>query len=112
MDEIMTLRPCVHEQRSERCVGVVIGEIITAASNARADESSMVRLRALVGADEEALRSSPAELGVDSLTWLEVLTALEGKFGILFSDAFAASPDAHTVLGLSRALADCLRDRR
>ncbi|MFI6015594.1 acyl carrier protein [Streptomyces sp. NPDC051243] len=116
----------VHEQNAERATGqgrgrpeqgtgttvdVVIEAIVTAAGNAGADDASLARLRGLLGSDEHALLRPPADLGIDSLTWLEVLTVLEERFDVLFPDAVAANAESRTVLGLARALADCLHER-
>ncbi|MET7717249.1 phosphopantetheine-binding protein [Streptomyces sp. NPDC005407] len=114
----------VHEQNADRATGrgvgqyeqgvgksveVVIEAIVTAAGNAGADDASLARLRGLLGSDEAALLRSPAEIGIDSLTWLEVLTVLEERFDVILPDEVAASPESRTALGLARALADCLR---
>lgn len=90
----------------------VLDAIVAAAGNAGADDFVLDRLRRLHAADRDALLKSPAELGLDSLTWLEVLTVLEERFDVLLPDAVAVTPESRTVLGLARALADCRRAGR
>ncbi|MBB4985953.1 MULTISPECIES: acyl carrier protein [Streptomyces] len=90
----------------------VMDAIVSAAGNAGVDDAVLARLRCLHTADEDTLLRSPAELGLDSLTWLEVLTVLEERFDVLLPDAVAVSPESRTVLGLARALADCRRAGR
>lgn len=92
-------------------VKMVIEAIVSAAKNAGADDASLARLRGLHGSDEDTLLKSPTELGIDSLTWLEVLTVLEEKFDVFLPDAVAVTPRSRTVLGLARALADCLNEK-
>ncbi|MFE7524856.1 acyl carrier protein [Kitasatospora sp. NPDC057542] len=114
----MAMRPAgTHGQEDDRplpvaaedWVGVVIGAVLTAAGNAGADEASLESLRARLGARSDALETSSAELGIDSLTWLEVMTVLEERYDTLLPDEVVASRASHTVLGLADALADCLR---
>lgn len=92
----------------------VIDAIVSAAGNAGVDEVVLDRLRCLHAADQDThtLLQSPAELGLDSLTWLEVLTVLEERFDVLLPDAVVVTPESRTVLGLARALADCRRAGR
>ncbi|MEU1290540.1 phosphopantetheine-binding protein [Kitasatospora sp. NPDC005856] len=94
---------------AEDWVGVVIGAVLTAAGNAGADEVSLASLRARLGARGDALETSSAELGIDSLTWLEVMTLLEERLDTFFPDEIVTSQASHTVLGLANALADCRR---
>ena len=47
-------------------------------------------------------------LGIDSLTWMAVLTAIEEKFGVLFADEVALDARSYTISGLSGALVDAL----
>ncbi|MGW0121555.1 phosphopantetheine-binding protein [Streptomyces sp. NPDC003327] len=93
-------------------VDAVIDAIVAAAGNAGVDDVVRDRLRSLRTAGPDALLKSPAELGLDSLTWLEVLTVLEERFDVLLPDAVAVTPASRTVLGLARALADCRRAER
>ncbi|MFJ4823647.1 acyl carrier protein [Streptomyces bacillaris] len=99
---------------SNSCGGLtaVIDAIVSAAGNAGVDDVVLARLRCLHAADQDTLLKSPAELGLDSLTWLEVLTVLEERFDILLPDAVAVTPESRTVLGLARVLADCRRAGR
>ncbi|MFJ3878464.1 phosphopantetheine-binding protein [Streptomyces sp. NPDC090077] len=90
----------------------VMDAIVLAAGNAGVDDVVLARLRSLHEADRDTLLKSPAELGLDSLTWLEVLTVLEERFDVLLPDAVAVTPASRTVLGLARALADCRRAGR
>ncbi|MGW4725704.1 acyl carrier protein [Streptomyces sp. NPDC004291] len=87
----------------------VIDAIVSAAGNAGVDEAVLARLRCLHAADQDTLLKTPAELGLDSLTWLEVLTVLEERFDVFLPDAVVVTPESRTVLGLARALADCRR---
>ncbi|MFD6983735.1 phosphopantetheine-binding protein, partial [Streptomyces sp. NPDC059956] len=77
----------------------VMDAIVTAAGKAGADDSVLARLRCLRTADEDTLLKSPAELGLDSLTWLEVLTVLEERFDVLLPDVVVVTPESRTVLG-------------
>ncbi|MFE0774902.1 phosphopantetheine-binding protein [Streptomyces sp. NPDC058861] len=90
----------------------VMDAIVSAAGNAGVDAAVLDRLRHLRAADRDTLLKTPAELGLDSLTWLEVLTVLEERFDVLLPDAVAVAPESRTVLGLARALADCRRAER
>ncbi|MFD5388216.1 acyl carrier protein [Streptomyces sp. NPDC127074] len=94
---------------TEDWVDVVIGIVVTAAGNAGADDASLESLRARLGARGDALEILSAELGIDSLTWLEVMTVLEERYDTPLPDEVVASQASHTVLGLAVALADCWR---
>lgn len=91
-----------------RALGVVISEVLSAMRDAGVDGAGVDRVRTLIVADEPALGSSLAEFGVDSLTWMAILTTLEERFDVLLPDDVADRPDSYTILGLSRALAECL----
>ncbi|MEV6726331.1 phosphopantetheine-binding protein [Streptomyces xanthochromogenes] len=117
MDDMKVLSAEAHEPHAgqpvpkapEDWVGAVIDVVVTAAGNAGADEAALESLRSRLSARDDALETLSAELGIDSLTWLEVLTVLEERFDVLFPDDVVASQASHTVLGLANALADCRR---
>ncbi|ALT79273.1 hypothetical protein AT984_20815 [Paucibacter sp. KCTC 42545] len=54
---------------------------------------------------------SLSELGIDSLTWMELLTSLEAEFGIQISDEFLAKSSI-SVASLATALEDSLERAR
>ncbi|MEV4894202.1 2OG-Fe(II) oxygenase family protein [Nonomuraea sp. NPDC055795] len=94
------------DDSAQRAVGAVISEALDAAKNMAADDTTLARLRALMTSHESDLRASLATHGVDSLTWMAILTALENRFGLVFPDELASAPEAYTVLGLAHALMD------
>ncbi|MFJ3235690.1 hypothetical protein [Streptomyces sp. NPDC086787] len=110
--ELSTGRDAGQDKReAEVTVEAVVEVIVAAAGNAGADKAALTRLRGLLTSGQDALLRTPAELGIDSLTWLEVLTVLEETYDVLLLDAVATTPQSRTVLGLARALTQCLSER-
>jgi acyl carrier protein len=110
MDDRMS--PVARARLVERAVGIVISEMLAAVQNSATDEIAIARIRDMMLAEEDALRASLSLMGIDSLTWMAVLTALEETFDVLFADDVASDPGSYTILGLACALVDCLGGKR
>ncbi|MFC7221193.1 phosphopantetheine-binding protein [Streptomyces polyrhachis] len=89
-------------------IGVVVGEVLSLTRNAGDDESSKALVQGLIEDGDDFLRASLSNYGIDSLAWMALLTVLENKFDIIFSDESASSPEIYTVLGLASAVCERL----
>lgn len=102
---------CAHDRGLDRAIGFVLSELIVSAQTTPADQTAIAQCRRLLSADAEELNSSLATLGCDSLAWMSVLTGLEEKIGVQFSDEEVSDRRAYTPIGLARVVMASVRNR-
>ncbi len=80
------MSPDLSAPARHRALGLVIAACLVPERRAGLDEDARARLRALAGGDEADLDTPFAELGIDSLSWMAVLTELEESLATELDD--------------------------
>ena len=94
-----------------RLVGLVAAACLEPGRRPAHDEEAVARLRALARGSDEHLDAPFADLGIDSLAWMSILTGLEESLGIELGDDAVMTPSAYTPRGLAAVVATALTDR-
>lgn len=89
----------------ERLLGLVVGQLLGLVDPQHERRADLLRVLTLAVPDLDASLSG---LGVDSLMWMELLSDVEDKLGILLPDD---ALELYTFGGLVRALAAALTER-